>query len=417
MAENHRSGGRDHEDCNREHVPVTIRGAGTGLCGMAVPVAGGLVIDMIRMNRIKRVSIPDRLVVVEPGVVYADLALALEPYGFMFPPDPASGQTCTIGGNVSTNAGGMKGAKYGTTKDYVLGLEVVLPDGRVLETGSSCMKSVSGYDLTKLFVGSEGTLGIVTEITLKVSPKPGKSATALATFGDVSDAGTAVSEIMYSGVVPSVLEIIDRSTLAAINENTTLNLPEVDAMLLVETEGYTEGEAEYQIEKVIDILKKNNPFQVKRAASEEEAAALWTARKSAYAVYTRIENSLLVEDLSVPMSRVAEMLRFIETVSERHRVTIATVGHAGDGNLHPTICFDGADEEVVGRVHQASKEIFGKVLELGGTVTGEHGIGLDKAPFMCLEHGDVGMDMMTAIKKVFDPLNILNPGKMALRTG
>ena len=399
---------------NKDRFPVIPRGAGTSLAGLAVAEKGGVILDLIRMNKIISVSVTDRLAVVQPGVVYADLERALEPHGFFFPPDPASGTVATLGGNVATNAGGIKGAKYGTTKDYVLSLQIVLPDGRMMRTGSKCMKSSSGYDLTKLFVGSEGTLGIVTEITLKINPKPSLSATAMATFEDVEDAGRAVSEIMHSGIIPSALEVVDQQTLIAINQNTDLNLPEVEAILISETDGHTREETQFQLNKVIDIFKKNNAATVKQATTQEEAEALWTARKSAYAVMSRINYSLAVEDLSVPMSKVPHMLRVISDLAKKYDLKIPTVGHAGDGNLHPTISYDSTNSEEVKRVEKASFELFEKVIELGGTVTGEHGIGLAKAKFMPLEHDPVAMDVMRSIKKSFDPNNILNPGKMAL---
>lgn len=399
---------------NKDRFPVVPRGAGTSLAGLAVPEKGGVVLDLGRMNKIISVSVTDRLAVVQPGVVYADLERALAPHDFFFPPDPASGTVATLGGNVATNAGGIKGAKYGTTKDYVLSLQVVLPDGRVMRTGSKCMKSSSGYDLTKLFVGSEGTLGVVTEITLKINPKPSLSSTAMATFEDLEDAGRAVSEIMHSGILPSALEVVDQQTLIAINQNTDLNLPEVEAILIAETDGHTWEETQFQLNKVIEIFKKNNASTVKQAATKEEAEALWTARKSAYAVMSRINNSLAVEDLSVPMSKVPNILKTISDLAKKYDLKIPTVGHAGDGNLHPTISYDSTNPDEVKRVEQASAELFEKVIELGGTLTGEHGIGLAKARFMTMEHDPVAMDVMRSIKKSFDPNNILNPGKMAL---
>lgn len=399
---------------NEARFPVVARGAGTSLAGLAVPSEGGLVLDLCRMDGILKINIEDRLVVVQPGVVYADLERALAPHGFFFPPDPASGAVCTLGGNVATNAGGIKGAKYGTTRDYVLALEVVLPDGRILHTGSKCMKSVSGYDLTRLFVGSEGTLGVITEITLKVSPKPPRSSTALATFDDIEDAGKAVSEIIRAGILPSALEIIDQQTLAAINENTSLNLPEVEAMLVAETDGYTLEETQFQLSRIIDIFKHNRASTVRHADSREEAEALWTARKSAYGVIARINNTLIVEDLAVPMSRVPDMLRWISVISKKYQLNMPTVGHAGDGNLHPVISFDRTSPEQVGRVEGAAEELFEKVIELGGTLTGEHGIGLAKIPFLDWEHDALSMEIMRAVKKLFDPNNILNPGKMGL---
>ncbi len=399
---------------NREKIPVIPRGAGTGLSGMAVPARGGIVLDMSRMNKILRISIEDRLAVVQPGVVYTHLEKALEPHGYFFPPDPASGNVSTLGGNVATNAGGVRGAKYGTTRDYVLGLQVVLPDGRIMRTGSRAMKSVSGYDLTRLFVGSEGTLGTVTEITLKINPKPPRTSTATATFEDLEDAGRAVSEIMRCGIIPSVLEILGRHTLKAINQNTDLNLPEVDAMLLAETDGFTEEETRYQIEKVVEVFNANNPRKVKRAGGPEEAVELWKARKSAYAVLARIKTHFVLEDVTVPMGKVADLLRGIERISKRHDIQIATFGHAGDGNLHPQILYDGYDPDQVGRMEAASADLFRLAVELGGTLTGEHGIGLSKAPYMGLEHDPVAMGVMRGIKKLLDPENILNPGKMAL---
>jgi glycolate oxidase len=399
----------------REEFPVIPRGAGTSLAGLAVPEKGGLILDLGRMDRIIDINIEDRLAVVQPGVIYAELDRALSPHGFFFPPDPASGSVCTLGGNVATNAGGIKGAKYGTTKDYVLALEVVLPDGRILHTGSKCMKSVSGYDLTKLFVGSEGTIGVITEITFKINPKPPVTSTAMATFETLEDGGQAISEIMYSGIIPSALELVDRQSLKAINENTDLQLPEVEIMLVAETDGYTKEETEFQMKTIMEIFRKNNATMVKHAdESKGGAAALWTARKSAYGVMARINNNLIVEDLAVPMSKVPEMLRAISDLAKKYDLQIPTVGHAGDGNLHPVVSFDGTDPDQVRRVEEASEELFKKVIELGGTLTGEHGIGLAKIPFMHLEHDETSMDIMRSLKRLFDPKNILNPGKMGL---
>ncbi|MGD8227561.1 MAG: FAD-linked oxidase C-terminal domain-containing protein [Desulfobacteraceae bacterium] len=399
---------------NKKGMPVIPRGAGTGLSGMAVPARGGIVLDLSHMNKILKISIEDRLAIVQPGVVYAELEKALALDGFFFPPDPASGKVATLGGNVATNAGGVKGAKYGTTRDYVLGLQVVLPDGRIMRTGSKAMKSVSGYDLTRLFVGSEGTLGVVTEITLKINPKPTATSTAMATFDDLADAGRAVSQIMYSGIIPSVLEILGKQTILAINQNTDLNLPAVDAMLLAETDGYTKEETDYQMQKVMDVFYENNPKEVKQAGSEQEAEELWQARKSAYAVLARIKTHFVLEDVTVPMAKVADLLKGVEAIAEKHNIQIATFGHAGDGNLHPQILYDGYDPGQVKRMEAASADLFQLAIDLGGTLTGEHGIGLSKAPYMTLEHDAVAMDVMRSIKRMVDPNNILNPGKMAL---
>ena len=399
---------------NQAKIPVIPRGAGTGLSGMAVPTKGGIVLDLNHMDKILKISIEDRLAVVQPGVVYASLENALAPYGFCFPPDPSSGKVSTLGGNVATNAGGIKGAKYGTTRDYVLGLQVVLPDGRIMRTGSKTMKSVSGYDLTRLFVGSEGTLGVVTEVTLKINPKPPATSTALGTFDSLEDAGRAVSEIMHSGIVPSVMEILGRETLLAINQNTDLHLPEVDAMLLAETDGYTKEETEFQMSKILEVFRRNHAKEVKEAKTADEVNDLWQARKSAYAVLARIKTHFVLEDVTVPMSKVADLLKGVDAIARKYDLQIATFGHAGDGNLHPQILYDGYDPDQVKRTEAASGELFKLAIELGGTLTGEHGIGLSKAPYMTLEHDPVAMDVMRSLKKMFDPNNILNPGKMAL---
>jgi len=276
------------------------------------------------------------------------------------------------------------------------------------------MKSVSGYDLTRLFVGSEGTLGVVTEIILKINPKPTATSTALATFDSLEDAGRAINQIMHSGIIPSALEILGRETLAAINQNTDLNLPEVDAMLLAETDGYTREETDYQIAKVIKNFEENNAREVKQARTDKEVEDLWAARKSAYAVLARIKTHFVLEDVTVPMTNIAELLKGVKAISKRHDIQIATFGHAGDGNLHPQILYDGYDPEQVRRMEEASADLFKLAIDLDGTLTGEHGIGLSKAPYMTLEHDPVAMDVMRHIKKMFDPNNILNPGKMGL---
>ena len=400
--------------CNRERIPVTARGAGTSLAGLSVPVRGGLVMDLCRMNKIVDICIEDRVAVVQPGVVYADLQRALAPHDFFFPPDPASGTVATIGGNVATNAGGMKGAKYGVTRDYVLGLEVVLADGRKLRTGSRCMKSSSGFDLTRLFVGSEGMLGIITEVILKINPRPRHTGTVRAVFNSLESAGKAVSRTMRSGIIPSVLEIIDRNTLLAINQNTNLHLPEAAAILLAEADGFTKGETKAQLDQIMAIFKEHGASDIQLANGPKEAEALWLARKSAGGVLFRLNIALEVEDLAVPLSKVAEVLKFISHLGEKYRLRIPTVGHAGDGNLHPAISYDPNDAEEVKRLRLASTELLEKVTELGGTLTGEHGIGLTKAPFMALEHGETSLEIMGGLKHYFDPNGILNPGKMGL---
>jgi glycolate oxidase len=399
---------------NEHRIPVTPRGAGTGLAGAAVPIQGGLVLDLCRMNKILKIRISDRLAIVQPGVIYADLERALSRYGFFFPPDPASASVCTLGGNVATNAGGMRGAKYGVTRDYVMGLEVVLPNGRIMRTGSYCMKSSSGYDLTKLFVGSEGTLGVVTEIILKINPKPTATKTALASFDDLQDAGQAVIDVMHSGIIPSVLEILDPNTIRVLRDHGNIPLPEVMAMILVETDGHTEAETSYQMERIMEVFKKNRVRDFKVAASVAEAEDLWRIRKSIGSVAATLRPSNVSEDVTVPISRVPDLMTGISTIVQKYGLPFVVFGHAGDGNLHPRIMYDPADPDQVKHVNQAVAEIFRLTCDLGGTLTGEHGVGLSKAPYMTWEHDPLALEMMRGIKRLFDPNNILNRGKMAL---
>lgn len=399
---------------NEHKVPVIPRGAGTSLSGGVVPIRGGIIIDLSKMNKILEISIENRYARVEAGVVCDDLNRALAKYGFVFPPDPASSSVATIGGNVATNAGGIKGAKYGTTRDYVLGLQVVLPTGELMHTGSYTMKSVSGYDLAKLFVGAEGTLGIITEVTLKINPLPRYAMTAVATYTKLEDAGKAIFQTMTSGIIPSVMEIMDKVTLQSIKENTDIPLPEAEAMILTETDGFTWEEVEAQMDVVLGILTNNHPIEIKTAKEEKDRLNLWKARKSAYATLARVSNSFVLDDVTVPISRIPELLVGIQEISQKHGIRVATFGHAGDGNLHPQILYDEYDPDQVERTHKVEEEIFRLAISLNGTLSGEHGIGISKANYMSLEHDPVEMDLMRRIKKTLDPNNIMNPGKRGL---
>jgi len=399
---------------NEQKVPVVPRGAGTSLSGGVIAINGGIIIDLSRMSRILEISIEDRYALVQAGVVCDDLNRKLAKYGFTFPPDPASSSVATIGGNVGTNAGGIKGAKYGTTRDYVMGLQVVLPTGEVMNTGSRTMKCVSGYDLAKLFVGSEGTLGVVTEVTLKVNPIPRYAMTAVATYDKLEDAGNAISQTMTSGITPSVMEILDRITLKSIRENTDIDLPDAGIMILAETDGYTCEEVQAQMDVVLRILKENNPSLIKTAQDEKERLELWNARKSAYATLARISTSFVLDDVTVPISSIPELLVGIQEIAQRHGLVVATYGHAGDGNLHPQILYDAYDAEQVEKMERVEGDLFRLAISLKGTLTGEHGIGLSKADYMTLEHDLVEMTLMQRIKKTLDPNDIMNPGKMSL---
>jgi glycolate oxidase len=399
---------------NENKIPVIPRGAGTSLSGGVIAIRGGIIIDLSRMNRILELSIPNRYARVQAGVVCDDLNRELGKQGFTFPPDPASSSVSTIGGNVGTNAGGIKGAKYGTTRDYVLGLQVVLPTGEVMHTGSRTMKCVSGYDLAKIFVGSEGTLGVITEITLKINPIPRHAMTAVATFTKLEDAGRAISQTMTSGVLPSVMEILDKVTLKSIKENTDIDLPEAEAMILTETDGYTWEEVEAQMEVILGVLKQNNPSLIKTAKDEKERLNLWKARKSAYATVARTSTSFVLDDVTVPISKIPELLVGIQEISKRHGLVVATYGHAGDGNLHPQVIYNEYDPEQVEKMEKTEEEIFRLAISLQGTLTGEHGVGLSKASYMSLEHDPIEMALMRQIKGILDPNNIMNPGKRAL---
>ena len=399
---------------NQEEIPVVPRGAGTGLCGLAVPVKGGIVLDLGRMNRIISIEVPDRLVVVQPGVVYAKLQEALKAVGFFFPPDPASGQMCTIGGNVATNAGGLMAAKYGVTRDYVLGLEVVLADGEVMRTGGRTIKTSSGYDLPRLIVGSEGTLGVVTEITLKISPLPEQKTTAMVLFNRLEDAGAAITQLMHSGVIPAALEFLGDETIDLIRENSDVDLPPAEAILLVETHGHTKVDVDYQMERAAKVFRDCGAFDVSIAKSEEEALRFWAVRKSLGGMLGAVSPNGYAEDLTVPMSRITDYLHGVKEVAARHGLPMFNFGHAGDGNIHTNIMFDGANPVHLEKIKQIREELHQLTVDLGGTLSGEHGIGLSKAAHMSLEHDAASLRVMRAIKAALDPKNILNPGKMAL---
>ena len=295
-----------------------------------------------------------------------------------------------------------------------MGLQVVLPSGEVMHTGAYTMKCVSGYDLAKLFVGSEGTLGVVTEVTLKINPLPRHAMTAVATFARLEDAGKAISQTMTSGVLPSVMEILDKVTLKAIKENTDIDLPEAEVMILTETDGFTWEEVEAQMEIVLGVMRQNNPSLTKTAKDEKERLGLWKARKSAYATLARTSTSFVLDDVTVPISKIPDLLVGIQEISRKHGLVVATYGHAGDGNLHPQILYDEYNAEQAETVEKVEEEIFHLAISLNGTLTGEHGIGLSKADYMTLEHDPVEMALMRQIKRTLDPNNIMNPGKRAL---
>jgi len=399
---------------DRERIPIVPRGAGTGISGNAVPVRGGIIIDLRRMNKVLSIRIADRLAVVEPGVVYDDFQAVLEPLGFFFPPDPASGKVCTLGGNVATNAGGVRGAKYGTTRDYVLALKVVLADGSMMRIGAETMKSSSGYDLVRLFTGSEGTLGVFTEIILKIAPKPAQRSTGIATFDQLENAGEAVIRIMHSDVTPSALELLDATVIEMIRKHSSTDLPVAEALILVETDGFDELDVRNQMKQLMRVFNDCGANTVETAETESDALRLWSVRKSIGGLIGAINFDFMPEDLTVPMSRVTEYLKRCQEISKKQGLPILNFGHAGDGNFHTNILYDPTEAEHPAKLESTRFDLHALACELGGTLTGEHGIGISKADFMSLEHDPVAMQVMRTVKNALDPNNILNPGKMGL---
>lgn len=393
-------------------VPVVSRGSGSNLCGGTVPVHGGIVMVMHRMNQILEVDLENLTATVQPGIITAEFITHIESLGLFYPPDPSSMRISTIGGNIAECSGGLRGLKYGTTKDYVIGLEAVLASGEIIRTGGKLMKDVAGYDLTKLLVGSEGTLAIITEATLKLVPPPKSKKTMLAMYKDLYGAARTVSRIIEAKIIPATLEFMDNPTIRVVDDFAKLGLPrDMEAILLIEQDGDLEA-VERDIELIREICELENADRVEVAESREHAEKLLTARRSAFTALARLRPTTILEDATVPRSKIADMVLRINEIARKYNVSIATFGHAGDGNLHPTATTDARDHDEVHRVEQAFEEIFEAAIELGGTITGEHGVGLVKAPFLEWKIGKTGIEVMRGIKQAFDPHNLLNPGKM-----
>ena len=398
---------------NEAGVPVHPRGAGTGLSGGAVPRGGGLVLALNDLNRIEEVDPADSVAVVGAGVITGDLHQAAEARGLFYPPDPASLGACTIGGNVAENAGGPRCLKYGVTRDYVLGLEVVLAGGEVLHLGGRCLKNVTGYDLPRLFTGSEGTLGVITQATLRLIPKPPAQATLLAIYDDLARAGESVVAIGQAGLLPTALEILDQLSIRYAEEYRPSGLPlDAEALLLVEVDGPNDYSTELQIQEVERVCRAGGARQVLVARDRTEAARLWQARRSVSAAIVRLKPTKISEDATVPRSRVPAMIRRLAEIRRKYDVNLVVFGHAGDGNLHPNIVANRHDPVEMARVERAVAEIFEAALSLGGTLSGEHGIGLLKAPFLANQLGAAERATMRAVKAALDPKGILNPGKV-----
>ncbi|MFW9906771.1 MAG: FAD-binding oxidoreductase [Candidatus Thorarchaeota archaeon] len=396
---------------SKERIPIVPRGAGTNVSGGVLPVKGGIIIDLTGMNQILELNKRDLSVKVEPGVVVTDLQEELKRKGLFWPPDPASADACTIGGALAMNAGGMRGVKYGTTREWVLGLEVVLPDGRIIKTGSNTLKCSSGFDLTRLFVRSEGMLGIITQANLKIRPLPESVTRLIATFNKLERAGEAVGKIFEAGIIPLIIELLDKTTLKAVNQFKKLGLPEKAALLIIDVDGTVE-ECNKLSGKIENLLQEIGAEGIKRATTSQEMEDLMSARKAAYSALCRIKTTTIMEDIAVPVSLLPNALKKVEEVSKKHRIIVGTFGHAGDGNVHPVICTDERDKEEWKRAMNCINDIRSAALELGGTVSGEHGIGITKAPFLKKEHGEDAVEIMKRIKSAIDPSNIINPGKM-----
>ncbi|MBO8138329.1 MAG: FAD-binding protein [Desulfotomaculum sp.] len=396
----------------REHkMPIYPRGSGTNLSGGTIPLEGGIVLSTLKMNKILEIDADNLVAVVQPGVIIQDLNNAVAPHGLIYPPDPGTVSTATMGGSVSECSGGLRGLKYGVTKHYVMGLEVVLADGQVARFGGKTVKNVTAYDLVKLFTGAEGTLGIITEIIVRLIPAPEARASMLATFDKLEDAGNAIKGIIANKVIPATLEIMDQATIRTVENFAKVGLPtDARAILLIEVDGIPEV-VEKEAEKVVNVVKENNG-KIKKAKDDKEREDLWAARRAALPALAQLKPTTVLEDATVPRSKITEMLVAIEEIAQKYNLNIGTFGHAGDGNLHPTILTDARDKEEMERVHKAVDDIFKKALELGGTLSGEHGIGMAKARFLKWELGESGIDVLRKIKNALDPEGILNPGKM-----
>ena len=394
---------------NRRRFPVVPRGAGTGMSGGSVPVRGGLVLSFERMNRILEIDERNHMAIVEPGVITGDLQREVEARGLFYPPDPASQQFCTLGGNIAECAGGLRAVKYGVTRDYVLGLEVVLPTGEIIETGSRTLKSVAGYDLTRLIVGSEGTLGVVTKIIVRLLPRPESVETLSAFFPDIRSAGRAVAGISAGPIRPRALELIDSGALRAVETYLKEDVSHgAGAMVLAEVDGSPQATA-LEAEVLERACRKAGAVTVTRATDKREQDRIWKLRRAISPALYTIKPRKINEDIVVPPARVPDILAEVQDIAKRHGLLIVCFGHAGDGNIHVNIMLEERERP---QAELAVKEIFAAVLRMQGSISGEHGIGITKAPFLPMEAGEQALEAMRRIKRALDPNNILNPGKI-----
>lgn len=402
-----------HRLAHREHIAITPRAMGSGLSGGAMPSSGAIVLSVSRMNRILEIDAVNRVAVVQTGVITADLQRAVEERGLFYPPDPSSLRQCAIGGNIAENAGGARCLKYGVTADYVTALQVVLPDGTAIRTGGKTVKNVTGYDLRALFTGSEGTLGTVTEATLRLLPKPKLVRTALAAFDSIENAASSVAAVMASGVVPTAVELLDSLTIACVNDLQPGVFPaQSDALLIFAVDGNYEQAVAGDLQQIEAIAREHGANTVIVASGEDESERIWDARRSVSPALARRRPNKLGEDVCVPVSEISTMIARVREIARRHELLVPIFGHAGDGNLHPNILCDRSDREEIARVREAAREIFEAAIELGGTLSGEHGIGVLKKQFMERDLGTDVLALMRRIKDAVDPAGIMNPGKV-----
>lgn len=400
---------------NKNKIPVVARGAGSGMSGQTVPIDGGIVLDIKQMDKIIKISPEDQLCIVEPGVINDELNNILKPYGFFFPPTPSSGRICTIGGMIGTNASGNRSVKYGATRDAIIGMKVVLANGDLVTLGSHTKVDSSGYQLAKLMVGSEGTLGIVVEATLQISPMPKIRAMGVANFEKLTDAGNMISDTIAAGIIPSMLELMDNVAITAVNNALDLGLPDVAAIVIFECNGMLNESVDYEINEIKKICKKNNGSGVKITHDEDEMTKIYTGRKKLFPSLSRYSEGLyttaLADDMAVPMSKIAGTIEKIHEIAKKNGVVMSAYGHCGAGLIHTKILMDTTKKSQWQGAKRAVSEVYDYVRSVGGTTSGEHGIGFSKGPSFKIEKKD-SLDMMRKIKNALDPNNILNPHKL-----
>jgi glycolate oxidase len=393
-------------------TPVVTRGSGTGLSGGSLPVPDSIAMVLVKMDQILELDTKNLTLLVQTGATTQAVADAAAKAGLFYPPDPGSMKISTIGGNVAENSGGLRGLKYGVTRNYVMGLRVVLATGTEMWLGNKCVKDVAGYSLKDLFIGSEGTLGIITEVLLRLIPKPATKKTMLATFNQMDQAAETVSAIIAAQIIPCTLEFLDRTTIKCVEDFTHIGLPlDCEALLLMETDGHPTVVAEEaaQMEK---ICREHDCREVRVARDDAEAEQLASARRTAFSALARVSPTTILEDATVPRSELATIIRFIQATAQKYQLRIGTFGHMGDGNLHPTVLTNERNTEEMARVEKAFHDIFHETIRLGGTITGEHGVGLAKKAILPQALGDPAIEVMRALRRVLDPHLVLNPGKM-----